>query len=107
MKGHKMKTNILIVVLLVAFFLALGSNSSDSSGYQVVCGTVRTDFIRSAERGLKTQQTESFEDRPICVMVNPSTGAAWIYTHEIRVHTDVNRATRETVFQGFKRLDVK
>jgi hypothetical protein len=107
MKGCKMKSKILIVVLLIAFFFALGSSSSDHAGFQVVCGTVRTDFVRTSEHGLKTQETESFEDRPACLMVNPSTGEAWIYTHEIRVHTDVSRVTRETMFQGFKRLDIK
>ncbi len=100
-----MKSKILIGLLIIVAFLALGADFLVNSGYQVVSGTVRTDFIKSAERGLQILETESQQDRPVCIMVNANTGEAWIYVHEVKVHTNPSGITRETVFQGFKKLD--
>ena len=102
-----MKRKVLILLLVFAGIFLLVSGFSGNGGHQIVCGTVRTDFIKSAEHGLKTHKTESYEDKPACLMVNVSTGEAWIYVHEVKVHTTVTGVTRETVFQGFKKLDMK
>ena len=100
-----MKRKILIGLLVILGFFVLGTDFLVQSGYQVVCGNVRTDFIRSAERGLQTQETKTYEDKPTCIMVNSNTGEAWVYIHEVKVHTNPSGITRETVFRGFKRLD--
>ncbi|MHC4157871.1 MAG: hypothetical protein ACYSSO_02210 [Planctomycetota bacterium] len=99
-----MKKNFLIGLLVILGFFVLGTDFLVKSGYQVVCGNVRTDFIRSAQEGLTLQQTKDHEDRPTCIMVNSETGEAWVYVHEIKVHTNPSGQTRETVFRGFKRL---
>jgi len=49
-----MKRKILIGLLVILGFFVLGTDFLVKSGYQVVCGNVRTDFIRSAQEGLHT-----------------------------------------------------